>query len=129
MYDAVGLPTSVSTVIEVLAIDGEIDASARLQSAIDQAAAQPRDPVTGFRGAVQLGAGTFRVNSTLNMSPSVAHITLSTALLIVEQRFESLNTRRFESLWSDMRAVSFFVARATAKAAQSFGPPHRGSIP
>ena len=68
-YDVSSLPT-VPAIVQVPAIDGESDATARLQSAIDQVAARQRDPSTGFRGAVQLGSGTFRVNATLRIAAS-----------------------------------------------------------
>lgn len=44
---------------------GDDDDTARIQAALDAAGAQPINADTGFRGAVVLGPGTFRIKSTL----------------------------------------------------------------
>lgn len=58
------------TVATAEAVDGEADATSRLQTLIDQVSALPLDPSTGLRGALKLGPGLFRVNGTLLLQAS-----------------------------------------------------------
>ncbi len=60
------LPDAVPTVRTAAAAE-EGDDTTRLQALLDDIAAMPLDPSTGFRGALALGAGTFRVNATLRV--------------------------------------------------------------
>src|SRR5688572_12200160 len=47
---------------------GEGDDRARIQAAIDAVSAMPKDPKTGFRGAVQLTAGTYEIDGSLTIT-------------------------------------------------------------
>ena len=62
----VPLPTAfdVPAIITLSAVGGTGDDTARIQAAIDNVSALPLNPA-GFRGAVLLEAGEFRVNATL----------------------------------------------------------------
>jgi len=62
----VAIPTNVATVVTVNPSGG--DDTAAIQSAINTVAGHSL--VNGFRGAVQLGAGTFKVSGQLNINSS-----------------------------------------------------------
>lgn len=61
----IALPTSVPVVLTLS--PGEGDATARIQSALDQVAALPVQP-DGYRGALRLNAGTYLVTGTLRLN-------------------------------------------------------------
>src|SRR5581483_2822610 len=66
MGGGVAIPTNVATVVTVNPSGG--DDTAAIKNAISTVASQSL--VNGFRGAVQLGAGTFHVSSQINLSAS-----------------------------------------------------------
>ncbi|HXF11258.1 MAG TPA: hypothetical protein VN625_10780, partial [Desulfuromonadaceae bacterium] len=66
MGGGVAIPTNVATIVTVNPSGGD-DTSA-IQSAINTVAGHSL--VNGIRGAVQLGAGTFRVSSQININAS-----------------------------------------------------------
>jgi Ca2+-binding RTX toxin-like protein len=64
----VALPIVAPTIALSPAASG--DDTPRIQAALDQVAALPVDPDTGFRGAVMLEAGAYRIDGTLNLNAS-----------------------------------------------------------
>lgn len=63
-------PPVVVAAVHVPANSTSTDSSRRIQAAIDAVSALPRNASTGHRGAVVLGPGVFRVNTTLRISTS-----------------------------------------------------------
>ena len=66
-----GLPSEAAVGGRLLELAHEAgDQTSRIQQAIDSMAAEPIDGVTGFRGTVKLGGGTWIVSDTLNIQAS-----------------------------------------------------------
>jgi hypothetical protein len=68
--DSDSVSEKVPAVKTLEAVLGEVDATSRIQAAIDEVSALPINSLSGYRGAVVFGEGIFRVAGTLHVVQS-----------------------------------------------------------